>query len=248
MNVQLSELTYETNAVSKGNFIQKYQDYLGEFVYGGIDGSITTFAVVAGAVGADLGSAVILILGFANLIADGFSMSLGAYLSTKSELDNYDKHHKNSRQQIEAEPYIQKAELRAIYKAKGFSGELLDQVVGVIAANKNQWTDTKMKEQLNMIREDRSPFTVGIVTYISFIIIGLIPLSIYLWDYLFGFSGDLFVSTIVLTSIGFLFIGFLKTYITETNIFKGMLETLVLGLLAASVSYYIGYWLAQLVH
>ena len=54
----------------QGNF----KDYIGEFVYGGIDGSVTTFAVVAGSTGASLDTSVVLILGFANLIADGFSM------------------------------------------------------------------------------------------------------------------------------------------------------------------------------
>ena len=58
--------------------------YLPEFVYGGIDGSVTTFAIVAVAIGASLSSAVILILGFANLFADGFSMAISNYMSTKS--------------------------------------------------------------------------------------------------------------------------------------------------------------------
>ena len=61
--------------------------YLPEFVYGGIDGSITTFAVVSGVVGASLNSSIILILGFANLFADGFSMAVSKYLSEKSEDD-----------------------------------------------------------------------------------------------------------------------------------------------------------------
>ena len=74
------------------HWLTRFQEYLGEFVYGGMDGCVTTFAVVAGSVGADLGSSVIIILGFANLLADGFSMSVGAYLSSKSERDNYDKH------------------------------------------------------------------------------------------------------------------------------------------------------------
>jgi vacuolar iron transporter family protein len=64
---------------------QHLEDYLSEFVYGGIDGAVTTFAVVAGATGARFDVKVILVLGFANLIADGFSMGIGSYLSTKSE-------------------------------------------------------------------------------------------------------------------------------------------------------------------
>ncbi|MDP5172401.1 MAG: VIT1/CCC1 transporter family protein, partial [Bacteroidia bacterium] len=101
-----------------------FQEYLGEFVYGGIDGSVTTFAVVAGAAGADLSLGVILILGFANLIADGFSMSVGAYLSTKSERDNYEKHRKIEYAEVETIPEIEKEEVRDIYRAKGFEGEL----------------------------------------------------------------------------------------------------------------------------
>ena len=71
--------------------IKNLQKYLSEIVYGGIDGSVTTFAVVAGAVGADLGSSVILILGFANLVADGFSMAVGAFLSSKAAHEKFHK-------------------------------------------------------------------------------------------------------------------------------------------------------------
>mgnify|MGYP001563438451 CR=1 FL=1 len=70
------------------------EEYLGQFVYGGIDGSVTTFAVVAGATGAQLSSVIVIILGFANLIADGFSMAVGAYLSSKSEIELARKNNK----------------------------------------------------------------------------------------------------------------------------------------------------------
>jgi VIT1/CCC1 family predicted Fe2+/Mn2+ transporter len=64
-----------------------HRSYLPEFVYGGIDGSVTTFAVVAGVIGASLSSTIVLIMGFANLFADGFSMAVSNYLSTKSRLE-----------------------------------------------------------------------------------------------------------------------------------------------------------------
>ncbi len=68
-------------------FKKHSEDYLREFVYGGMDGAVTTFAVVTGAAGANLGVRVILILGFANVLADGFSMAVGSYLSEKSDQD-----------------------------------------------------------------------------------------------------------------------------------------------------------------
>jgi len=218
----------------------RFQDYLGEFVYGGIDGSVTTFAVVAGAVGAGLDSAIIIVLGFANLLADGFAMSVGSYLSNKTELENYQKHQKVEYWEVENMPDVERGEIREIYRAKGFEGDLLEQVVEVITADKDRWVDVMMKDELMMSEETRSPFMMGLVTYISFIAIGLIPLIIYVWDFISPFPGNLFLWTSILTSVAFIFIGFLKTYVTETSKLKGILETLVLGVLAAVVAYFVG--------
>ena len=223
----------------------KVQDYLGEFVYGGIDGSVTTFAVVAGAVGAGLDSSVIIILGFANLIADGFSMSVGAYLSSKSEQDNYHKHKKIEYWEVEEMPEVEREEIREIFAAKGFHGNLLDRVVEVITADKDRWVDVMMKEELGMSEPNRSPFMIGSVTFVSFLVIGLIPLSVYLWDYLSSFPGNLFFWSSLLTTIAFAFIGILKSYVTETSKWKGLLETVLLGVLAASLSYVVGDLLEQ---
>ena len=144
--------------------------YLGEFVYGGIDGCVTTFAVVAGAVGANLNSNIILILGFANLLADGFAMSVGAYLSAKTEKDQYQKHKAIEYWEIENIPEKEIEEIRQIYRAKGFEGELLEQVVAVIVKDKERWVDVMMKEELEMIEDYRSPFKIGGVTYITFFV------------------------------------------------------------------------------
>ena len=66
------------HSASEGKFLKS-------IVYGGLDGIITTFAVVAGVAGASLSSSIVLILGFANLIADGISMAVGDFLSSKAE-------------------------------------------------------------------------------------------------------------------------------------------------------------------
>ncbi|MFD2512401.1 VIT1/CCC1 transporter family protein [Pontibacter locisalis] len=218
----------------------RFQEYLGEFVYGGIDGCVTTFAVVSGSVGAGLDSSVIIILGFANLLADGFSMSVGAYLSTKSERDNYEKHKRTEHWEIKNFPEEEKQEITDIYRAKGFDGELLDQVVNVIIHDKERWVDDMMKNELGMIKNQKSPVAIGLVTYLSFIAIGLIPLSIYVWDYVAPLNGNPFLWTISFTSVGFLVIGFLKSYVTGVNKFRGMIETLALGMIAAGVAYFVG--------
>ena len=226
---------------------QRFEAYLGEFVYGGIDGCVTTFAVVAGAVGAGLGSDVILILGFANLLADGFAMSVGAYLSARSEKDVYQKHRASEYWQIDNEHQHAVEDIRQAYKDKGFEGELLEQVVAVITANKDRWVDVMMKEELEMIDTSKSPWKMGLVTFISFILIGLIPLMTYVWDFISPIGTDLFLIASCLTGVGFIFIGIMKTYVTETTVWKGVLETMSLGAFAAVVAYYVGNVLEQII-
>ncbi|WP_215224408.1 VIT1/CCC1 transporter family protein [Echinicola shivajiensis] len=239
-------MNIEEGDISKGHLEQEnavpshFEKYLAEFVYGGIDGCVTTFAVVAGSVGAGLDSAIIIILGFANLLADGFSMSIGAYLSAKSERDNYHKHRNREYWEIRHMPEDEKEEIRAIYREKGFNGELLEQVVSTITSDRDRWVDVMMKEELEMIKDKKSPLLIGFFTYISFISVGLIPLFVYVWDFFIPLDLNIFLITSILTGAGFILIGLLKTYVNQTKMWKGALETLLLGAVAAIVAYYVG--------
>ncbi|MDZ4847533.1 MAG: VIT1/CCC1 transporter family protein [Chitinophagales bacterium] len=227
----------------------RFQEYLGEFVYGGIDGSITTFAVVAGASGAGLDSSIVIILGFANLFADGFSMSVGAYLSIKSERDTYEKHKCIEYWEVENMAEQERKEVRDIFREKGFEGELLDKVVHVITADKDRWVETMMKNELEMIPSTKNPLTVGAMTFFSFLAVGFIPLLVYVLDY-FADAGNAntFLYASILTFITFVFIGFLKSYVNETSRFKGIIETVLLGAVAAGVAYWVGNFLEKLIH
>ena len=228
-------------------FLKKYEKYLGEFVYGGIDGCVTTFAVVAGSVGAGLDSAIIIILGFANLLADGFAMSVGAYLSNKTKKDNYNKHKQIEYWEVDNLPELEKEEIRVIYKEQGFEGELLEEVVKVITSDKDRWVNVMMKEELVMFDEDKSPLIIGGVTYFSFILIGVIPLLVYVLDYIYPFNYNLFLLSSILTAIGFIIIGWLKAFVNQTMYWKGILETLLLGGIAAIVAYFIGDFLESII-
>jgi VIT1/CCC1 family predicted Fe2+/Mn2+ transporter len=214
--------------------------YLGEFVYGGIDGCVTTFAVVAGAVGAGLDSAIIIILGFANLLADGFAMSIGAYLSTKTEHDNFEKYVRNESIKVEQNAADERQKIRAIYSAKGFDGQLLEEVVQIITGDKRQWVDDIMRNEFGAMERNKSPITIGFVTYVSFLSIGLIPLLIYVLDYFRPLQADLFLYASLLTAVGFILIGWMKANVNEKSKIKSIAETLALGIVAASVSYFVG--------
>jgi vacuolar iron transporter family protein len=222
--------------------LSKYQEYLGEFVYGGIDGCVTTFAVVAGAAGASLGSDVILILGFANLFADGFAMSVGSYLSAKAEKDNYEKHKRHEYWEIENFREKEVEEIREIYAAKGFEGELLEKAIEVITADKDRWVDVMMKEELEMFDNGKHPLRSALMTFTSFVVVGFIPIMVYVAD--FGFKLNLgekaFIWSAGLTALGFITIGYLKSIVNHTSRRKSILETLILGTIAALVAYFLG--------
>ncbi|MEP1033302.1 VIT1/CCC1 transporter family protein [Ekhidna sp.] len=243
----MSHQTQEAKIHGENSIFSRIQNYLGEFVYGGIDGSITTFAVVAGAAGANLESSIVIILGFANLIADGFAMSVGSYLSTKSEKETYQKHKEIEYWEVDNLPEKEREEVREIYAAKGFDGELLEKVVDVITADKDRWVDLMMKEELEMAEETKSPIKMGAITFLSFILFGFIPLVIYVIDYFNPLGYNLFLISSTLTGLCFVGIGFLKSLATNTKRLKSVMETLLLGGAAATLSYFVGDFLEKLV-
>lgn len=247
MELVVEEVQISTEKKKIG-LIDKFRDYFGEFVYGGIDGSVTTFAVVAGSAGAGLESSVIIILGLANLIADGFAMGIGAYFSTKSEKEIYERHFRKERKNIEKLTQKEIFRVREIFAQKGFKGELLEEVIEVICQDKEQVTELIMKEEHEMMPEKKSPLAMGIVTYASFILVGFIPLIIYILDMVndLGYS-NLFSISCLLTSFAFIGIGFLKAILTNTSKIKSVMQTLLLGSIAASLAYFLGDYLESLI-
>ncbi|MEQ8244710.1 VIT1/CCC1 transporter family protein [Fulvivirga sp.] len=236
----------ENKLHSEGNIWIFNKDYISEFVYGGIDGVITTFAVVAGAAGANAELYWVLIFGFANLIADGFSMSVGNYFSVKANRDNYDKHRKIEYWEIENLREREVQEIREIYEAKGFKGELLEQVVEVITSDKEVWVDTMMKEELEMTKDEKTPSKTAFATFLSFNLVGIIPLLAYIFAQFMDLNRDnLFLISCLSTAAALMFVGFLKSKVTEKSFLKGIMETLILGGMAAFLAYYVGEVLAS---
>lgn len=236
----------ETNHANRGLWGLN-KAYIPEFVYGGIDGTITTFAVVAGASGANLPVSVVIILGMANLIADGFSMSVGNYFSTQANRDNYDRNRAIEKWEIENKREEEVEEIRRIYAGKGFSGELLEQVVSTITANREVWLDTMMGDELKMIKDEKTPFSTAAVTFMSFVLIGFIPLTAYFFATVIpGGSSRLFLISCISTGLALFLIGQLKSIVTGKSRLRGSLETVTLGGLAAFVAYYVGFLLDKL--
>jgi VIT1/CCC1 family predicted Fe2+/Mn2+ transporter len=240
--------TTVTTSQENTTLLDRFREYLGEFVYGGIDGCVTTFAVVAGSEGAGLSTSVVIILGVANLIADGFAMGIGAYLSTKSEAESYSIRRKKLYAMIKADKDAAKARIKAVLKRNGLTDSTLNNAADNINQDSEIATDFIMKEELNEFEEEKSPMMMGFVTYMSFIAIGLIPLLAYLGEMVFPVEGvSTFAMACVFTAIGFVAIGVMKSRISGSNPLKAIGETLLLGSVAAGLAYYIGYFLEMIV-
>jgi VIT1/CCC1 family predicted Fe2+/Mn2+ transporter len=219
-------------------------NYIRDFIYGGIDGSVTTFAVVSGVAGAELSTVVVLILGFANLIADGFSMAASNYLGTKAELDDYRRIERIEHRHIELEPDGEREEIRQIYLKKGFEGDDLEQAVDLITSDRDIWVKTMLSEEYGLPAEIRSAWKAALSTFAAFTICGLIPLV----PYLFAAAGNAkFAMSSVLTGITFFLIGSLKSRWSTSSWLRSGLETLLVGGLAATLAYAVGMLIKNIV-
>lgn len=219
-----------------------------DFVYGGIDGAITTFAVVAGVEGASLAVPIILIMGFANLFADGFSMAIGKYLSDRSSQELYERIRKIEYEHLKTKTEHEKEEVKEIMRSYGFKGKDLNRVVDVITSNPDVWVDLMMRNEFNMTNENVDPLKGGITTFISFLLIGIIPLLGYLVSPFFQFSQrNIFFLTIFMTLLALFAVGAVKSKFSIKNWFFSGLQTVFIGGLAAGIAYLIGYLLKGLV-
>ncbi len=217
------------------------QSYLRDWVYGGIDGTATTFAIVAGVVGAHLSPRVILILGGANLIADGFAMAAGNYLATRSEHEEFRHAEAVERRHIKAFPEGEREEVSEILRGLGLVGDLLDRVVAVVTADRDRWVRMMLRYEYGLPGSVRSAWRAAGSTFSAFLLCGLVPLV----PFVAGLTNAFAVASAA-TGLMFLLIGALKSRWSVHPWWHSGLTTLAIGGGAAAVAYAIGAWLRSI--
>ena len=200
------------------------QSYLRDWVYGGIDGTVTTFAIVAGVVGARLSPRVILILGVANLIADGFAMAASNYLATRSEREEFDHAEAVERRHIKIFPEGEREEVSEILRGLGIVGDLLDRVVAAITADRDRWVRMMLRYEYGLPASVRSPWRAAASTFSAFLACGLVPLV----PFLVGVTSAFWVASAA-TSLTFVLIGALKSRWSIQPWWQSGLMTLAIG-------------------
>jgi VIT1/CCC1 family predicted Fe2+/Mn2+ transporter len=215
--------------------------YLRDFVYGAIDGAVTTFAIVAGVVGAGLSDSVIVILGFANLIADGFSMAASNFLGTRSEQQRRERAQRDEERQIALIPRGEREEIRQIFAAKGFAGPDLDRVVEVITADPQVWVETMMTDELGYGPDNYEPLRSAGATLLAFVTVGFLPLAVFVVDAMApGEIAAPFAWSAAMTVIAFYVVGTLKARFVDQPGWRSGLETTAVGGAAAALAFAVG--------
>ena len=217
---------------------------ISDAVLGGIDGCITTFAVVSGSVGAGFPSSVAVILGFANLFADGFSMAISNYESGKADQEYFASIKASEERHIEEVPEGEREEIRQIFKAKGFAGETLEKIVTTITNDKKIWLEIMLMEEHGLSKTTQNPLLSAGVTFLAFVSVGTIPLLPYIVPSLE--MSQQFVISAGLAGTMFFLIGMLKSLALAKPAFLSGLRTLLTGGTAAALAYFTAYFLREM--
>jgi Uncharacterized membrane protein len=229
------EHEHSAEAIKQRLALGPHHNYLRDWIYGGIDGSVTTFAVVSGVSGARLSAWIILVMGFANLFADGFSMAASNFLGTRAEHEDLKRLEAVENRHIDLEPEGEREEVRQIFEQKGFSGDDLLRIVELVTSDRKRWVQTMLTEEYGLPYAVRSAWVAALSTFSSFLICGIVPLIPFVFKLPHAFRLSL-----AMTGAVFFVIGSVKSkWSTDSWLRSGFL-TLSVGAIAAGLAYAAG--------
>lgn len=219
-----------------------FQDYVAEIVYGSVDGVVTTFAIVAASAGANLSSSVVFVLGMANLLADGFSMGVSAYLAKRAEQDEVEKKRRHLDETMKDDEAKAK-EIKEYLTSYGLNGVLLSQVMDRIGRSKPA-SKAFLRQHNNIAEDPEQPILIGLFTFSAFIVVGSLPVLIYAVDVAFGQdNANAFLLSSLAALFAFSIVGYFKGKVTHSSKKAAIAETVLLGTIAAIIAYGVGYYL-----
>jgi vacuolar iron transporter family protein len=198
------------------------------------DGLVASFAVTSGVAGAFADPRIVLMAGLAEMLGGAVSMALAAFISARSQMEFYQSEVDRERYEINRFPEHERDEIRGIYKAKGFSGPLLDQIVEHITGDSERWADVMMREELGFTEDNfDSPLKSAIVVGGSYLIGATVPVA----PYLFVPPPEGIALSVIVTVLVLFAVGAAKTIITARSWWRSGLESMLTGIAAGAVTY-----------
>lgn len=214
-------------------------------VYGAVDGIVTTFAVVAGVAGAGLGTRIIVILGLANLGADGFSMAASNYLGTRTENERRRRILQQEYRHVEQVPEGEREEVRQILARWGIEGDALEASTDAVTAHPDRWVDVMMQLEHGFGPTEERPIEAAVATFGAFVVAGFVPIAPFVFAAATGVEvWAPYALSAVLTAVGFVGVGLAKARVAGIGLWRSSAVTLGIGGLAAMVAYLAGRVLA----
>ncbi|AYU79900.1 VIT1 / Vacuolar iron transporter 1 [Leishmania donovani] len=232
----MKEMPQENHNVSASEYVKS-------LVFGGLDGIMTTFAIIAAAAGSGGNKATVLIFGFSNVIADGFAMGFGEYVSGEAERENAISERRREEWEVENSFDLEIDEMVQIYMAKGLSFDDAHTIVGIISKDPKMFVDFMMVEELGLlvdIDDAHGPKKQGVVMFASFMFFGSIPLLAYLPGKGQGVDFVFFVSCF-LTMASLVFLGSVKGYLVGVSMGRSAVLMVLNGLISGIVSFMAGH-------
>lgn len=220
------------------------QEYLKQIVYGGNDGIVTTFAIVAGFAGAGaegaatIGGLAVLLFGIANLLADATAMGLGEFLSARSAQDVYNAASARERSEIAQDPARESAEVQELLAARGVTADDAAQMAALLGRNPDLMVDFVMRYQVGLADpSDSSAAMNGLATFGAFIALGSVPLLPY---FLMEPTVTTFYLSVFATFSALVGLGLLRWWATNESLRRCVGETVLVGGICAVVAFSVG--------
>lgn len=224
--------------------IGKVEEFLKEIVYGGNDGIVTTFAIVAGFAGAGaegaaaVGGVAVLLFGLANLFADATAMGLGAFLAGRSEQDVYRATREKELREIRDNPEMERQEVRDILGSRGMAEDDAEEMTEILSRNPDIMADFMMQYEIGMADPSGDdPAMNGLATFIAFVIFGAAPLIPY---FLAEPSAGTFYASLALSLVALVALGLLRWKVTTETVIRCVGETVLVGGICGVVAFGVG--------
>jgi predicted membrane protein (TIGR00267 family) len=212
-------------------------DWLRDVILGGQDGLVNILGSILGAISGGGNRVVLISAGFAAAITESISMGAVGYTSTVADRDFYSAQLAIEESSVRDDPDLECEEITDLYRSKGFSGSLLDQVVATITANREKWVGAIMEEERHLQPVRREDVVRSSVVITTATLIGhLIPLV----PFLFLARTPALVLAIVLSAMVLFGVGVYSAITRVGAWWKSGSKMVFIGLSAAGVGFVIG--------
>ncbi len=236
-NIQQLEANHTPQAITHSLDEPHSAFSLSHVILGGQDGLVNVLGVILGVVAASGNARIIVAAGLAAAFAESVSMGAVAYTSTRADAEHRESEHKRESWEIEKNPQGERAEIREIYRRRGFSGKLLEDVVIQLTKNKEVWVEVMLTEELKLSPVAKNAAgKSAVIVGLSAIIGSLIPLA----PFFFFPVATSTIIALILSALTLFGVGAYKASVTVGTWYRSGFELAIIGLVSALVGYGIG--------